>query len=217
MIEPELASSVLHQSTYREHSARIGRFQTPDRARGNLFAPQRLNRYSYVRNDPVNRVDPKGLDDDIVVSSYEFLNDGGGGDGGGGSGDAGGDDGPPSIGPQGGDPGDPNSGPGSGPGCEPTSQIGCGGPSTYCDPSTDVTCGGGCDPTNVSCISGVTPPPAGLGVLPTSPIGVDGPVLGVGVINPNCVIACRVPCALLIEEPWFALLCFAACTQVCMN
>jgi RHS repeat-associated protein len=37
MVEPELANSVLHASMYREHSARIGRFQSPDRARGYSF------------------------------------------------------------------------------------------------------------------------------------------------------------------------------------
>ena len=148
MVEGELPNSVLHQSMYRQHSARIGRFQTPDRLRGNIFAPQRLNRYSYVRNDPVNRTDPKGLDDDgDSISSgdpfgpdpFSLVRDGGGG----GSGDVIGDEGGNPI-----DPIDPLSGSGDGPVCDPTSEIGCGGPSTYCDPSTDVTCGNTGDPTD---------------------------------------------------------------------
>jgi len=63
MIEPELANSLLHASMYHESRSfgtRIGRFHTPDRARGNIFAPQRLNRYSYVGGDPINREDPTG-------------------------------------------------------------------------------------------------------------------------------------------------------------
>jgi RHS repeat-associated protein len=109
MVEPEMSSSVVHSATYRQHSARIGRFQTPDRARGDIFAPQRLNRYSYVRNDPVNRWDPKGLDD----SPFAIDDDGGGGGGGGGSGDGGG----------GGGGGDPGAG-GFGPNFTPASESG---------------------------------------------------------------------------------------------
>jgi RHS repeat-associated protein len=40
---------------------RLGRFNSPDRLAGSIAAPQSLNRYSYVRNDPVNFVDPLGL------------------------------------------------------------------------------------------------------------------------------------------------------------
>ena len=35
-----------------------------------LCCPQSLNRYSYVQNDPVNFVDPSGLDDDEVHRVY---------------------------------------------------------------------------------------------------------------------------------------------------
>jgi hypothetical protein len=135
-------------------AASMGRFHTPDRARGNIFSPQRLNRYSYVRNDPVNRVDPKGLDDGDIIDGgddpFELIMDGGGGGGGGGSGDAGGgnfDTGGFGLC----DPTDPTCGLGTGGGCDPTVDISCGGPPVFCDPSTDPTCGSGCGPTDPLC------------------------------------------------------------------
>ncbi|MEK6302572.1 MAG: RHS repeat-associated core domain-containing protein [Acidobacteriota bacterium] len=49
----------------REYSAGTGRFQSADpyRASGYMVDPQSWNRYSYTRDNPVNRVDPLGLDD----------------------------------------------------------------------------------------------------------------------------------------------------------
>ena len=47
----------------REHSPALGRFFSVDRKAGNVSSPQRLNRYAYTKADPVNRIDPKGLDD----------------------------------------------------------------------------------------------------------------------------------------------------------
>jgi RHS repeat-associated protein len=58
----EAANAKLHYAQSRENSVRIARFQTPDPVRGNVGNPQRLNRYSYVLNDPVNLTDPSGLD-----------------------------------------------------------------------------------------------------------------------------------------------------------
>ncbi|MEK6299507.1 MAG: RHS repeat-associated core domain-containing protein [Acidobacteriota bacterium] len=55
----------------RNHSPSVGRFGSVDKLRGNMFNPNRLNRYSYVMDDPVNRVDPLGLElielDEITV------------------------------------------------------------------------------------------------------------------------------------------------------
>ena len=43
-IETELPNSVLNASLAREHSARLGRFHTPDVRHGNMLVPQRMNR-----------------------------------------------------------------------------------------------------------------------------------------------------------------------------
>jgi len=53
----------LDYSMFRYHSSYWGRFQTPDPYDGSydLSNPQSFNRYSYVQNDPVNLVDPLGL------------------------------------------------------------------------------------------------------------------------------------------------------------
>ncbi len=40
---------------------RLGRFSSPDPIAGSVADPQSLNRYAYVRNDPVNMVDLNGL------------------------------------------------------------------------------------------------------------------------------------------------------------
>ncbi len=40
---------------------RLGRFLTPDPAAGGTTDPQSMNRYAYVRNDPVNLSDPSGM------------------------------------------------------------------------------------------------------------------------------------------------------------
>jgi RHS repeat-associated protein len=46
----------------RQHQYSLGRFNQPDLLGGAIGNPQSLNRYSYTLNDPVNLVDPLGLD-----------------------------------------------------------------------------------------------------------------------------------------------------------
>jgi RHS repeat-associated protein len=48
----------------RYYSSQAGRFLSPDpyRSSASLANPQTWNRYPYVENDPVNKVDPPGLD-----------------------------------------------------------------------------------------------------------------------------------------------------------
>ena len=45
----------------RSYVNRLGRFNSPDPMGGDASNPQSLNRYAYVQNDPVNKVDPSGL------------------------------------------------------------------------------------------------------------------------------------------------------------
>ena len=46
---------------FRSHVSRLGRFSSPDPLAGDIADPHTLNRYLYVRDDPVNFVDPLGL------------------------------------------------------------------------------------------------------------------------------------------------------------
>jgi RHS repeat-associated protein len=47
----------------RYYVNRLGRFNSPDPIPGSIADPQSWNRYTYVRNDPVNSTDPLGLCD----------------------------------------------------------------------------------------------------------------------------------------------------------
>ena len=63
--DSEASSGMLNYAFFREHSARLGRFVTPDPKKPRLNGVQALNRYSYVAGDPVNRIDAKGLQFDF--------------------------------------------------------------------------------------------------------------------------------------------------------
>src|SRR5258708_21274446 len=45
----------------RYDSSQYGRFMSPDPLGGSLTDPQTLNKYNYVRNNPLNLTDPTGL------------------------------------------------------------------------------------------------------------------------------------------------------------
>jgi len=45
----------------RYNSSQFGRFMSPDPLGGSLIDPQTLNKYSYVRNNPINLTDPTGM------------------------------------------------------------------------------------------------------------------------------------------------------------
>lgn len=51
----------------RVYAPVIGRFMSPDPFIADAFDSQSLNRYSYVRNNPLSRVDPSGFIDDCVI------------------------------------------------------------------------------------------------------------------------------------------------------
>ncbi len=52
----------LDHTWWRKYENNSGRWTTPDPLAGSIADPQSLNRYSYVQNDPVNLVDPTGLE-----------------------------------------------------------------------------------------------------------------------------------------------------------
>ncbi|MEQ1949649.1 MAG: RHS repeat-associated core domain-containing protein [Bryobacteraceae bacterium] len=58
------ASTGLDYADQRYHQSGVGRFMTPDYywRSANPFDPGSINRYAYVGGDPLNRIDPQGLD-----------------------------------------------------------------------------------------------------------------------------------------------------------
>jgi RHS repeat-associated protein len=63
----------LDYAEQRYYSSKLGRFVTPDPHDGSvdLTEPDTWNRYAFVRNDPANRIDPHGLEDDWGDSGYD--------------------------------------------------------------------------------------------------------------------------------------------------
>jgi RHS repeat-associated protein len=56
------AETGLDYAFARYYSARLARFMSADPLAGDVGDPQSLNRYAYVRNNPINFIDPIGLD-----------------------------------------------------------------------------------------------------------------------------------------------------------
>jgi RHS repeat-associated protein len=71
----------------RFHNFSVGRFTSADRVSGRPGNPQSWNRYSYSKNDPINRSDEAGLDEDglpfdeLGLDDILAMLDGGGGGG----------------------------------------------------------------------------------------------------------------------------------------
>jgi len=59
---------------HRYYDSETGRFLNKDPFPGYVKAPQTINPYPYVGNNPVNRMDPSGLDEAIVLGGYVNLN-----------------------------------------------------------------------------------------------------------------------------------------------
>ena len=68
-------ATTLDYAKNRYYSSTIGRFMTPDPYRNSAGTadPGSWNRYAYTRNDPVNRVDPFGLDDCTPSEGVDFC------------------------------------------------------------------------------------------------------------------------------------------------
>jgi len=62
------SESTLDNFGARYDSSSLGRFMGPDPLGGHRVDPQTLNKYSYVRNNPLNLTDPTGLDFNLTCS-----------------------------------------------------------------------------------------------------------------------------------------------------
>ena len=56
----------------RYYASTYGRFNTPDRKKGNGANPGSLNKYAYVAGDPINKNDPKGLCAVMIAGSAQW-------------------------------------------------------------------------------------------------------------------------------------------------
>jgi RHS repeat-associated protein len=61
MTERDEATGLDH-TWFRKYDSFAGRWTTPDPLGGSIANPQGVNRYTYAANDPINLVDPLGLD-----------------------------------------------------------------------------------------------------------------------------------------------------------
>jgi RHS repeat-associated protein len=84
-------TAATNHAQFREYSNLAGRWMSPDPYDGSYRAgnPQSFNRYTYVLNNPLSKVDPLGLDETETCSDNDtpcFVDPGGDGGGGGGGG-----------------------------------------------------------------------------------------------------------------------------------
>ncbi|HYD16376.1 MAG TPA: RHS repeat-associated core domain-containing protein [Candidatus Nanoarchaeia archaeon] len=68
------SESGLEHSWFRQYSSRVGRYGTPDLMLGIADDPQSWNRYAYVENDPVDWIDPFGLQPAWECFNYPIYN-----------------------------------------------------------------------------------------------------------------------------------------------
>jgi len=60
-------------SVNRQYATSVGRFMRVDPKVGSLKSPQGLNRYAYVMNDSINRIDPDGRDGLVISGGHIYL------------------------------------------------------------------------------------------------------------------------------------------------
>jgi RHS repeat-associated protein len=65
------AESTLDPTLFRMYESRLYRWLSPDPLAGHILNPQSLNRYGYVLNNPVNFIDPLGLQCNVFNVSWE--------------------------------------------------------------------------------------------------------------------------------------------------
>jgi len=61
-LETETWQDTLDPTWFRTYTSGLGRWFSPDPLAGDITAPQSLNRYAYVLNNPTTFIDPLGLD-----------------------------------------------------------------------------------------------------------------------------------------------------------
>ena len=68
------SESNLDYAQNRYYASSLGRFLTPDPYEGSASAsnPNSWNRYAFVKNDPMNRIDPNGLNDTILQQGHVY-------------------------------------------------------------------------------------------------------------------------------------------------
>jgi RHS repeat-associated protein len=73
-MEKELSG--LNHTNWRAQESLAGRWTSPDPYGGSMRIanPQSFNRYSYASNDPINRIDPSGLDDRPNIGTFNAGN-----------------------------------------------------------------------------------------------------------------------------------------------
>src|SRR5712692_5960747 len=65
----------LDHTWFRKYDSNSGRWTSPDPSKGSasIADPQSFHRYAYGHNDPVNHVDPSGLDPGMDPDSWFML------------------------------------------------------------------------------------------------------------------------------------------------
>ena len=69
------SESGLDHTLFRKYPSNLARWLSPDPLAGDITNPQSLNRYAYVLNNPINLIDPTGLECVWDDGSYDSPDD----------------------------------------------------------------------------------------------------------------------------------------------